>query len=318
MASLIKERVFFSAPFGRMPAKIRDAVINDLYKSFVQPHVDRCDSKIQECRLKLLSRVQEAYWFYIDHLQASDAANRHVKVAFTFFVHQFVRLLNWQHKDVRPDVKAYWKYNMTLPRAGGILLNADQTKILLVRGYGGKRWGFPVGKVREDEVNSSVCAVREVFEETGFQGVIQDTSRVFTYHKKKAPYTLFVFENVPEDYAFAPVTCKEIDEVRWYRFEDLPSVLSRRFCNNLAEFLGVYVYPPTTHSSVDKSSSSDSSSLSPLCDANSAASPIVSPVVLSDSSGHATLDLLSLEPFVPLPPLVSVDRLEPQVTVTAI
>jgi len=310
-----------------MPVKIRDAVIKDLYKSFVQPHIAlSADPKSQEERVKLLARVQKAYWFYIDHLQASDAANRNVKVAFTFFVHQFVRLLNWQHKDVRPDVKAYWKYNTTLPRAGGILLNADQTKILLVRGYGGKRWGFPVGKVREDEVvDISVCAVREVFEETGFQGVIQDTSRVFTYQKKKAPYTLFVFENVPEDYAFAPVTCKEIDEVRWFSFKDLPSVLSRRFCINLANFLDVYVYPatqtPVLSLSSSSSASSSSAELSPLVSPLvSPVSPMVSPVVVVSTASslgaqqHATLDLLSLEPFVPLPPIESVDRLATHVT----
>jgi mRNA-decapping enzyme subunit 2 len=40
--------------------------------------------------------------------------------------------------------------------------------VLLVQGYWSKSsWGFPKGKVNEEEAGH-VCAVREVMEETGF------------------------------------------------------------------------------------------------------------------------------------------------------
>lgn len=46
-------------------------------------------------------------------------------------------------------------------------MNTDLDKVLLVQSYFAKSsWGFPKGKVNEDE-DPLHCAIREVYEETG-------------------------------------------------------------------------------------------------------------------------------------------------------
>lgn len=224
---------------GRIPGHI----VHHLYMKFVQPVV-RTASPIS-----LMSRLQTAHWFYVDHVQSALLGGPQVKPSLTFtaFLHHFVRLLHWKPHEVRTRLKAFWKFNATVPRAGGLLLNAAQTKLVLVRAPGAKRWSFPVGKVHEDEHTEPepehLCAVREVFEETGFLGQLTAETRSFTYHKRRALHRLFVFENVPEDYAFSPLSAQEIAEVRWIPFADLTQYLSRSLCTALVAFLGVYVYP---------------------------------------------------------------------------
>ena len=58
-------------------------------------------------------------------------------------------------------------YKKTVPTYGVILLNETLDKVLLVRSYWGRRWGFPKGKVNEGE-RGHECAAREALEEIGF------------------------------------------------------------------------------------------------------------------------------------------------------
>lgn len=67
--------------------------------------------------------------------------------------------------QILEDFKAY---KLAVPTYGGIILNEDMSKVLLVLGFWSKTsWGFPKGKVNEDEP-PHLCAVREVLEETGY------------------------------------------------------------------------------------------------------------------------------------------------------
>ena len=56
---------------------------------------------------------------------------------------------------------------MSVPTYGVILLNSTLDKVLLVQSYKRKKWGFPKGKVNENE-SGEVCAAREAQEEIGF------------------------------------------------------------------------------------------------------------------------------------------------------
>jgi len=54
-----------------------------------------------------------------------------------------------------------WKaYKLTVPTYGAVILDPSLDYVLLVQGFS-KSWGFPKGKVNEDE-DSVRCAVREV------------------------------------------------------------------------------------------------------------------------------------------------------------
>lgn len=60
-----------------------------------------------------------------------------------------------------------FRYKKNVPTYGAILMNSDLDKVLLVQSYFAKSsWGFPKGKVNEDE-DPLHCAIREVYEETG-------------------------------------------------------------------------------------------------------------------------------------------------------
>lgn len=62
-----------------------------------------------------------------------------------------------------------WKeYKLSVPTYGAIILSENMSHVLLVQSYWAKcSWGFPKGKVNEEE-DPAHCAVREVLEETGF------------------------------------------------------------------------------------------------------------------------------------------------------
>jgi mRNA-decapping enzyme subunit 2 len=49
---------------------------------------------------------------------------------------------------------------MKIPTCGGILMNEEMTKVVLVQGFGGN-WSFPRGKINQDE-QLTECAIREV------------------------------------------------------------------------------------------------------------------------------------------------------------
>lgn len=68
-----------------------------------------------------------------------------------------------EHVSSLDAVLDNWReYKHTVPTYGAILLDTDLTHVLLVQSYWTKAsWGFPKGKVNEDE-EPWKCAAREV------------------------------------------------------------------------------------------------------------------------------------------------------------
>ena len=106
--------------------------------------------------------------------------------------------------------------------AGCILLNRDLTKLCMVCNWKGNSWGLPKGKVNENE-ETSYAAGREVYEETGF-----DPSNAVTEKDKlqmismNQPCTMHIVPNVSEDFPFVPRTRKEVSQIKFFRFSNLP------------------------------------------------------------------------------------------------
>jgi ADP-ribose pyrophosphatase YjhB (NUDIX family) len=50
-----------------------------------------------------------------------------------------------------------------IPTCGGIIMNKEMTKVLLVQGFGGN-WSFPRGKINQEYQDEQLteCAIREV------------------------------------------------------------------------------------------------------------------------------------------------------------
>jgi 8-oxo-dGTP pyrophosphatase MutT (NUDIX family) len=209
---------------------IRKETIEDLYVRFIchLPMTEKSE------RNRIMHHVQLAYWFYLDNLCTpvkksfnfsgfSRGGNNHNLSLFQFVL-SLSPYLNWKKNEIKHIIKNFWDYNAEIPRCGGILLNESKTKVLLVKSYGGTRWNFPAGKINYAEEYSD-CAEREVFEETGFHGVIKDTEKMICYKKKKALYYLYLFENIPENYEFTAQTKNEISEIKWFDINSLNQIV---------------------------------------------------------------------------------------------
>ena len=208
-----------------------------LYQRFVQPYT-------YETRNVLMSRIQEAYWFYCDHLKAP-----HKKCWFRHFVAEMALFLDWPNspKDVQGYVRSFWRYNNRIPRCGGALLNRARTHIVLVRNCRSKKWTFPAGKKNPEETDYAASAAREVFEETGVVSPV--SSYYFTYRRFKATHSIFLFLNVPFNFKFHPVEQNEIAEIKWVPLNTLSQYVCKAACTKLARCIeevkqNLYPLPP--------------------------------------------------------------------------
>lgn len=105
---------------------------------------------------------------------------------------------------------------------------------MLVKGWSSKAsWGFPKGKIGKDE-DPSDCAVREVFEETGYDiSPLLSSNNYIDAHTTTTTNTtnssnqqstrLFIIPGVPESTNFIPQTRKEISKIQWHPIDSLPT-----------------------------------------------------------------------------------------------
>ncbi|KAJ8114283.1 hypothetical protein OPT61_g3809 [Boeremia exigua] len=110
------------------------------------------------------------------------------------------------------------------------MLNQEMTHAVLVKGWKkGAKWSFPRGKINKEEDDLD-CAVREVWEETGFDlkeaGLVLPAEQMksITVTMREQSMMLYVFRGVPMDTYFEPRTRKEISKIDWYKLTDLPTV----------------------------------------------------------------------------------------------
>ena len=100
---------------------------------------------------------------------------------------------------------------------GAIMLNESMDQVVLVKGWKkNAAWSFPRGKINKDERDLD-CAVREVYEETGYDlkeaGLVEDDhneTKSIDVTMREQHMKLFVFRGVPMDTDFEPRTRKEI------------------------------------------------------------------------------------------------------------
>lgn len=68
--------------------------------------------------------------------------------------------------DIEQIMEAFRAFKKNVPVMGGILLDQDMQRVLLVKGWKNSAcWGFPRGKIHKNETDAQ-CAVREVGKST--------------------------------------------------------------------------------------------------------------------------------------------------------
>jgi mRNA-decapping enzyme subunit 2 len=120
-------------------------------------------------------------------------------------------------------------YKTRVPVRGAVMLNANMDSVVLVKGWKkGASWSFPRGKIAKDE-DDLTCAIREVYEETGFDldaaGLVPQNRDVksIQVNMREQQMRLFVFRNISMDTHFEPRTRKEISKIEWWQLSELPA-----------------------------------------------------------------------------------------------
>ncbi|KAG2207919.1 hypothetical protein INT47_010903 [Mucor saturninus] len=132
-------------------------------------------------------------------------------------------LHQWAHEHERAYAD-FMQYRFRIPVCGAIILNANLDKCVLVKGWSSKSgWGFPKGKINQDE-EYDCCAIREVLEETGYDvGPLLKKPDYIELTMREQRIRLYIIQGVPEDTLFIPRTRKEISQISWIKLDDLPT-----------------------------------------------------------------------------------------------
>uniref|UniRef100_A0A3Q3AWW4 m7GpppN-mRNA hydrolase n=1 Tax=Kryptolebias marmoratus TaxID=37003 RepID=A0A3Q3AWW4_KRYMA len=197
--------------------EIPSSVLDDLCSRFIL-HIP---SEERDNAIRVCFQIELAHWFYLDFCMQNTPGAPHCGIR-DFAKH--CPFLLPHGEDVQKVLEQWKEYKMGVPTYGAIILDESLDNVLLVQGYLAKSgWGFPKGKVNEDEAPHD-CAVREVLEETGFD--IKNRICKDTYIEQKITdqlVRLYIIPGVSKDTKFNPKTRKEIRNIEWFSIEKLPS-----------------------------------------------------------------------------------------------
>ncbi|XP_068605516.1 m7GpppN-mRNA hydrolase [Brachionichthys hirsutus] len=210
----------FSANMDAKRAEIPPAVLDDLCSRFIL-HIP---SEERDNAIRVCFQIELAHWFYLDFCLPNTPAAPHCGIRdFAKAVFHHCPFLLPNGEDVQKVLEQWKEYKMGVPTYGAIILDEALENVLLVQGYLAKSgWGFPKGKVNEDEAPHD-CAVREVLEETGFD--IKNRIAKDVYIEQKITdqlVRLYIIPGVSRETRFNPKTRKEIRNIEWFPIEKLP------------------------------------------------------------------------------------------------
>ncbi|OJD25942.1 hypothetical protein ACJ73_02681 [Blastomyces percursus] len=181
---------------------------------------------------RICFQVEEAQWFYEDFIRPLDPNLPSLSLrAFALRIFQHCPLMSqWSHYHHSTAFSEFLAYKTRVPVRGAILLNQDMDEVVLVKGWKkNANWSFPRGKINKDEKDLD-CAIREVYEETGFDikaaGLVKDEKKMkyIEIPMREQNMRLYVLRGVSKDTLFEPRTRKEISKIEWYKLSELPTL----------------------------------------------------------------------------------------------
>ncbi|GJQ74389.1 putative manganese ion binding protein [Trypoxylus dichotomus] len=196
-------------------------VLTDLISRFI---INVPESAKQNL-IRICFQIELAYWYYLDFYVSNESRLRGCTFK-EFAAHVFQHLPFLQlHYGRLDNILEEWRdYKQSVPTYGAILLCEGNTHVLLVQSYWAKSsWGFPKGKVNENE-DPAHCAIREVYEETGFDiSTYIDPETYFEAVINEQLVRLYVITGISKDTKFQPKTRFEIKACEWFPVADLPN-----------------------------------------------------------------------------------------------
>ncbi|KAI1725197.1 dcp2, box A domain-containing protein [Ditylenchus destructor] len=212
---------------GYFGPTIPDHIMEDLLFRFLYNIPE--NEKMSEIRVCF--QVEQAHWFYVDFYCSSGNTDYPdcKKIGFREFVRQVFYKCDYLQKwkdNVDNIIEGFRLYKSNVPTYGLVLLDSSLNYVLLVQGYFATKntWGFPKGKVNEDEVPIQ-CAIREVLEEVGYDATdkIVSRKRPLQCFLNDTLIRLYIATDVPMDFKFGPHLRKEIRKIAWFSVWDLPA-----------------------------------------------------------------------------------------------
>lgn len=181
--------------------------------------------------------LEEAQWFYEDFIRPQNPTtlpNLRIR-DFSLRILQHCPVTSIASLDILEKAYDNWvAYKKRIPVRGLIMLNEAMDSAVLVKGWkSSANWSFPRGKINQEEDDLN-CAIREVYEETGFNveeaGLIPHNRKVKYFEQtiRDQHLRLYVIPNVPMDTYFEPRTRKEISKIQWYKLVDLPGRVKKK------------------------------------------------------------------------------------------
>ncbi|KAF2126629.1 hypothetical protein P153DRAFT_297490 [Dothidotthia symphoricarpi CBS 119687] len=182
---------------------------------------------------RICFQIEEAQWFYEDFIRPLDPhrlPSMHLR-RFSQLMFQHCPLFSAYSEELHQQAyEQFLAYKTRVPVRGVIMLNQEMSHAVLVKGWKkGAKWSFPRGKINNQESDLD-CAVREAYEETGYDLreadlVLPDEQmKKITVTMREQSMMLYVFRGVPMDTYFEPRTRKEISKIDWYKLTDLPTL----------------------------------------------------------------------------------------------
>ncbi|XP_060071150.1 m7GpppN-mRNA hydrolase-like [Ylistrum balloti] len=194
-------------------------VLDDLCSRFI---INIPDEERQDL-IRIFFQIELAHWFYLDFYCAENPELRSCGIKdFSAQVFKHCPFLSGHAGEVDKILENWRTYKMSVPTYGAIMLDPELKYVLLVQGFWTKSsWGFPKGKVNEEEAPHD-CAVREVEEETGFDIVKLIDKNAFLENHFNDQLTRYIYINTSRK-EIKPKTRKEIKSLQWFPIEALPA-----------------------------------------------------------------------------------------------
>ena len=178
---------------------------------------------------RIFFQIEQAHWFYLDFCREEDPSLPSMQLggfAQALFKHcSFLK----PYTHMLPELQArFQRYKHKVPVYGVIIVSDDRKHCLLVKGFAkNSKWSFPRGKINVNE-DPLDCAIREVYEETGFDTrPYVDAQHFLDTTSNEKQVRLYIALDVPMSSLFQPQTRQEISDICWFPIADLPDSTAR-------------------------------------------------------------------------------------------
>lgn len=186
--------------------------------------------------IEFTKRLRDASWYCSDCLRDVPGLPRGFENKAYEICQHISGLEHITMEEIEALGRKLAKYNKTIPRRGGILLNENMDKILLAYNREGDFASFPGGKLNAKE-SDEACALREIYEECGYDAKPTFHPKHMFRRQTQLSRMYYLVWPVPEKQGFAPRVGNEVGKIRWVKLTEFLHPTAHRAWDNLRDDL---------------------------------------------------------------------------------